>query len=265
MKIIKMLSAVFLSGLFLWSCSDKDGTSRLRIVMVDAPADYDEVNVEIEDILVHTDSNAEDGEDGWESVITEESKGQHNLLELTNGNEVLLADTEFPTGRLSQIRLVLGDDNNLVLDGEKIALTTPSAQQSGLKLKVNQDLQEEFTYNFTLDFDAAKSIVQTGASDKYILKPVIRCLADENSGAIKGSLALIGEKALVTAINGEEEFTTYTDETGAFLLKALSPGTYQLTFDFPENNVENDGTIEEVEVKVGEISDIGAQSFAFEQ
>lgn len=264
MRVIKTMITLLSTGFFLLSCSDKDGTSRLRIVMVDAPADYDEVNVEVEDILVHVDNDAEEGDEGWESVITDESKGIHNLLDLTNGKEVLLADTEFPTGRLSQIRLVLGDENSLVQDGKIFTLTTPSAQQSGLKLQVNQDLREAFTYNFTLDFDAAKSVVQTGASGKYILKPVIRCLAEENSGAIKGSIALIGDKVLVTAKKDTQEYTTYTDQNGAFLLKALPAGTYKLSFDFPED--ELDGTIEEeIEVRTGEVTDIGAQSFAFQQ
>ena len=267
MNRIKFVPSLMLSAvLFLSACNDKDGgTAKLRITMVDAPAAaYDEVNVEVMDILVHTSTDAKEGDNGWRSVITEESKGTtYNLLSLVNGEEALLADTEFPTGKLSQIRLVLGENNSLKIGDEVFPLTTPSAQQSGLKLQVNENLKEEFTYNFVLDFDAAASIVATGSADKFNLKPVIRCSAVENSGAIEGIIALLGQKAMITATSGDFTYTSYTDEEGGFLIKGVKPGTYQLTVDFPEN--ETDEEVEAIEVKAGEITKLGALSFAISQ
>jgi hypothetical protein len=264
---IKFISGLILSiSLLILGCNDQDsGSAKLRITMVDAPAAaYDEVNVEVMDILVHTSTEAKEEDNGWRSVITEESKGTiYNLLSLVNGEEALLADTEFPTGKLSQIRLVLGENNSLKIGDEVFPLTTPSAQQSGLKLQVNEDLREEFTYNFILDFDAAASIVATGAAGKFNLKPVIRCTAEENSGAIEGIIALLGQKAMITATSGEFSYTSYTDEEGGFLIKGVKPGTYQLTVDFPEN--ETDEEVEEIEVKAGEITKLGALSFAVSQ
>jgi hypothetical protein len=255
------ISAFAASTILFSSCSNDESMSRIRIVMVDAPADYQEVNVEVEDILIHTETEAGEAADGWVSVITAESKGKiYNLLDLVNGEEALLADTEFPTGKLSQIRLVLGDDNTLKINDQIIPLSTPSAQQSGLKLQVNQNLQEEFTYNFILDFDAAQSVVATGAANKYNLKPVIKCSAEENSGAIEGIVALIGEKAYITAIQGDNIYSTYTDESGGFMLKGVAPGVYQIKVDFPENDI--DEAIEAVEVEIGEITELGAISFA---
>lgn len=264
MNTLKFLLTIVLLSFLLFGCNNDDETSRLRIMMVDAPADYQEVNIEIKDILVHTSSIAEDNEEGWVSVITDDSRDKiYNLLDLVNGEYALLADTEFPAGKLSQIRLVLGEQNTLKFDNELIPLETPSAQQSGLKLNLKQELSNAFTYNIILDFDAAQSIVNTGSSDKYILKPVIRCKAEENSGAIKGAVALVGNKALVTATNGEVQFNSYTDENGAFLIKGVDPGTYQLSFEFPE--LANKETVEDVTVEVGKINDIGALSFAILQ
>jgi hypothetical protein len=49
--------------------------------------------------------------------------------------------------------LLLGDDKNTVVVGDKTYdLKTPSAQQSGLKLKINQTLVA-VTYEFIFDFD----------------------------------------------------------------------------------------------------------------
>lgn len=264
---IKLISSLMLAVCCIMSaCSDKNGgTAKLRITLVDAPAaTYDEVNVEVMDIMVHTSTEAKESDNGWRSVITEESKGTtYNLLSLVNGEEALLADTEFPTGKLSQIRLVLGENNSLKIGDEIFPLTTPSAQQSGLKLQVNENLREEFTYNFILDFDAAASIVASGSADKFILKPVIRCSAEENSGAIEGMIVLLGQKAMITATSGDFTYTSYTDDAGGFLIKGVKPGTYQLTIDFPENDTDEE--VETVEVKAGEITKLGALSFAISQ
>jgi hypothetical protein len=54
-----------------------------------------------------------------------------------------------------------------------LSIEYPSAEQSGLKLQVNQTLQEGIMYHVLLDFDANKSIVKLG-NGGYKLKPVIR-------------------------------------------------------------------------------------------
>jgi hypothetical protein len=73
----------------------------------------------------------------------------YNLLDLTAGVNVLLADNLVPSGKLGQIRLLLGDKNTVVV-GIRPILKTPSAQQSGLKLKINQTLVAGATYEFML-------------------------------------------------------------------------------------------------------------------
>jgi hypothetical protein len=54
-----------------------------------------------------------------------------------------------------------------------VALTTPSADQSGLKLNTDMDVTGSQTADFVIDFDACKSIVSAGGSGKYLLKPVL--------------------------------------------------------------------------------------------
>jgi hypothetical protein len=50
-------------------------------------------------------------------------------LDLTGVN-VLLADNLVPSGKLGQIRLLLGDKNTVVVGDKTYDLKTPSAQQS---------------------------------------------------------------------------------------------------------------------------------------
>ena len=66
-----------------------------------------------------------------------------------------------------------------------IPLTTPSAQQSGLKLNAKPfDVAEGQTVELVLDFDAARSVVRAGNSGKYLLKPVITVIAVLDAGHI---------------------------------------------------------------------------------
>jgi hypothetical protein len=53
------------------------------------------------------------------------------LLKLSSGQEVNLADTEIPAGtKIHQLRLILGDDNTVNIDGtpQALELETPVAQ-----------------------------------------------------------------------------------------------------------------------------------------
>ena len=57
--------------------------------------------------------------------------------------------------------------------GTETALTTPSGQQSGLKMNVDIDVAADKVADVVLDFDACKSVVKRGNSGQYNLKPVI--------------------------------------------------------------------------------------------
>src|SRR3546814_20987710 len=110
----------------------------------------------------------------------------YNLLELVDGHDTLLVDAMIPSGKIHQLRLVLGDENWMTINGEDHALKTPSAQQSGLKLNINADVVPGIIYGLVLYFDVAKSIVEAGNSGKYILKPVIRTFLEDRKSDGKG-------------------------------------------------------------------------------
>jgi hypothetical protein len=62
--------------------------------------------------------------------------------------DTLLGDIELPAGKVSQLRLILGSNNSIKVAGQVLLLplTTPSAQQSGLKVQIHTDLKEGITY-----------------------------------------------------------------------------------------------------------------------
>src|SRR6478609_291988 len=185
------------------------------------------------------------------------NKCVYDILKLTNGLDTLVGKMELPAGRVSQVRIILGPNISLKSDGLTIALSTPSAQQSGLKLQVNADLQEGITYKLLLDFDAARSIVKAGASGKYNLKPVIRTIVEAQTGAIKGVVTPIEASPAVYAIIGTDIVgTAFADQTtGGFVIKGLNEGSYKVMFE-PKTGYKRDST-ENVAVTKGTVTDLG--------
>ena len=238
------------------SCSSNNTqTATLQVRLTDAPGDYQEVNVDIQDVQVNADAG--NSNSGWISVLDPKNKGIYNLLKFTNRLDTLLGSVGLPAGRVSQIRLVLGSNNTIKIGDQSIDLSTPSAQQSGLKILVNTDLKAGVTYTITLDFDAAQSIVQTG-NTTYILKPVIRSIVEAQSGAIKGMVDPAASTPAVYAMNGTTIVeTTYADQTtGKFLIKGLAAGSYTISFA-PNSSYNPPINVDNASVTVGNVTDIG--------
>ena len=228
-KFTGLLMALVAVTMF-FSCSKDDPSSdqnaKLKISMTDAPGDYEAVFVHVTDVKIKSDAAAD--EEGWVS-LSNVQPGVYDLLKLTGGVTQLLADAEVPAGFLGQIRLILGNDNSVVINGESQALATPSAQQSGLKLQVNQELEAGVAYEYLLDFDVDKSIVSAGGSGGFNLKPVIRLSAKEGSGTISGEVQPSSFQSEVTATNASHSISAHTAADGKFSLNGVPAGTYQVT------------------------------------
>lgn len=266
MKNLKRLNLFILSLLLLtfYNCANdstgsinqNDGSTHISIKLVDGPGNYDKVFVDVVDILIKMNDNSE-GDNGWESVNA--TPGVYDLLELTGGqNAVLVDDYEVLAGELSQMRLILGDNNYVVKDGVEYDLKTPSAQQSGLKLKINQVLEAGYLYSFVLDFNVDKSIVDAGNSDNIILKPVINASLEAASGIIKGIISPSDFQTEVSVMVNGESITSYanTENGGAFMLYGAPAGTYDLTIT-PDPSTNYIGQVISVDVVNGQITDVG--------
>lgn len=241
-------------SIFLMACSDSndDKTAILHVRLTDAPADFQEVNIDIQSVQIHNDLG--DQNSGWKTLSILEA-GVYNLLELTNGLDTLLATEELPVGKISQIRLILGNDNTVMVGGELFPLSTPSAQQSGLKLNVNAQLKAGIMYTILLDFDAALSVVEKG-DGTYSLKPVIRAISEATSGAIEGTVTPLLAAPAIYVINGSDTVATaYSDLLGNFMLRGVAAGTYKVSFDPREGYTPL--LIEGVIVTVGDVTNMG--------
>ena len=228
----------FLASALLAACGGGGGGPQpqgtLSLAMTDAPSCYKEVWVTVEKVRVHKGSGTvADGQTGWEEIVPASGPVRVNLLNLTNGDLAALGEGLVDAGTYHNLRLVLsgaaGANEVVLLDNSRHELKTPSAQQSGLKIKTSFTVAENSTTEMVLDFDACKSVVKAGASGQYILKPVVR-LGEKVAGSIEGTLdtSLDESKTSVTAyLNGEAVRATVPDATtGQFKLAYLMPGTY---------------------------------------
>jgi hypothetical protein len=158
-----------------FGCNKDKDTGTLSVYLIDAPAAYEKVLVDVQGLKINVSDT--DDEDGWQDLELN-TTGQIDLLSLTDGNSIWLTDEKLPVGNIAQMRLLLGSNNQIVVNGETHELETPSAQQSGLKFKINATIEEDKTYVLYIDFDAEKSIAEKG-NGTYSLKPVITVKTEE--------------------------------------------------------------------------------------
>jgi len=178
--LIAILITLLSSTIILSSCSNDDeqdnnpapGTADFNVSLksTTTKGTYDAINIDVQKVSIHTSSDSTESS-GWYELET--NLGIYDLLDYDSGNDTLLAfDSLLKVQTVSQIRLVLGDNNTIVEDGDTFDLETPSAQTSGLKVQVHAALEPDISYKVILNFDANNSIVETG-NGKYKLKPVI--------------------------------------------------------------------------------------------
>lgn len=255
MKNLSLLLTFVILGFLMNSCNTDNGKSEYpyAVRLTDAPGPYEAVNVDIQGVEIT-------GE-GGENVILDINPGIYNLLDFTNGTDTLIASGTLEFSKVEQIRLILGPNNTVVDNDGEHPLSTPSAEQSGLKLQVHQSLNEGILYSVVLDFDANKSIVKLG-NGGFKLKPVIRTIEEAISGTIKGDITPVGTLAAVEAVNTDtsDSYSTNVNEEGKFMILGLPAGTYKVIIT-PDDPFLPE-TIENIIVEVEKVTDIGTTALS---
>jgi hypothetical protein len=230
-KTLIALSILTLSLTVFFACSKHESSNensskaQLQVYLTDDPANYDQVVIDVQDIKINYSN---DSLNGWQS-LSQVNRGSYDVLKLANDHDTILGNADLNSGKIEQIRLVLGTNNYVKIGGQTYTLETPSAQQSGLKLNIHQDVNAGLLYKLLLDFDAARSIVKTG-NGKYILKPVIRTTLQSIGGSMKGYVLPNTFTTSVFAIQGTDTIAGTTTVSGAYLIKGLNAGSYTVSF-----------------------------------
>jgi hypothetical protein len=248
-----LLNVVLLVGVF--SCSDDKSSSPpvgnpvFSVKLVDTPSAYDAVNVEITGMEANTGS-------GWITLALDNT-GIYNLLSFTNGNSLALINYKVMTPcTISEVRLILGTNNTVVVNGQSFELKTPSGTTSGYKVKMHsQTLVPGGVYVLVLDFNAEKSVHETG-NGKYMLQPVVTGYFENTIGSISGMIIPTSGAYYVEATNATDTSGTFINPaTGQFLLPRVIEGTYNVKF-FP-NSGYSEKIVPNVVVVVGEETEMG--------
>ncbi|MGO4379271.1 DUF4382 domain-containing protein [Pseudoduganella sp. RAF19] len=208
----------------------------VSVSLTDAPAcGFDAVNVTVSKVRINQSSSASDTDSGWTDITLSPAK-KINLLNLNNGALEALGTASLGAGHYSQLRLVLdgGANSNTVIktgSANEIALDTPSALQSGIKLVNEFDVAAGQRVDLVLDFDACKSIVSKGNSGNYSLKPVVKVVPTALNGisGFVATAALASHVAVSAQQNGAiVASTTPNPTTGEFDLTRLPAGNYDV-------------------------------------
>jgi hypothetical protein len=250
MKIKMILSLII--GLLSFACTKQPPVvnSSISIRLTDAPAGYDEIWIDISsiDILYSNDKV----NSNWMTFKTY-NNGLFNLLNYKNGKDTLLASSDIVDGNISQIRLVLNDNNSVVILGHTYNLVTPSALTSGIKVIFQDKIEFGSKVQIILDFDAENSIVNTG-SGKYQLKPVIRAYTKETTGSLKGIVNPKESSPSVSIKSGSVDLSTTADSNGYFYIGGIPEGIYTVNFT-PVRPFINKSI--DISIMVGQCTDSG--------
>lgn len=228
--------------------SSDQGTMDVR--MTDGIGFYDKVYIDVQGIKVNMEGR------GWVDV-TPTRKGIYNVLDFNNGIDTLIASSNIPVGNVTEVRLILGPNNSVVINGTMWPMDAPSAEESGLKIKIDQKVTADARCTVWLDFNVHKSIVAKG-NGGFSLKPVIRCFIHSFTGSIVGdvnpdNVAYFAYAVPVTNVN--DTFMTFLRSDGTFKLWGLLPRKYNVGLMTKEK--ANLKTINDVSVSMGQETNLG--------
>ncbi len=254
MRFIRLLLLLALSFSFITGCSDNDKSTSpgdstmgtLKLLLTDAPGTFDEVNITFSEISANF-------EDEW--IIISGDDKSFDLLTLTNGVTALLGEKVLDAGQYGQIRLKI-TEADVVVDGTSFPLDIPSSTKSGLKLGGGFVIEPAIEISLIIDFDASRSIHTIGHKEEYKMRPVIRLIAQAESGGITGKVTNPQDVPTAYAIAGTDTVTSslVDVENGSFTLGFLPANTYTVavadTLGLTNSNPE-------VMVVVGEINELG--------
>lgn len=236
-----------------YSCNKDDDSNTpqpasLKIMLTDAPAAYDAVNIDIQSVGVEVSGT-------WYEFNLQ-VPGIYDLIQLSNGTVALLVQSaSVPAGTITQMRLHLGDSNSIVVDGVKHDLKTPSGQSSGYKVKMTASILAGATYQVLIDFDASRSIVEQG-NGNYLLKPVVYGHLMTDIGQIDGTVIPAAGGSVAMAYNATDTMSVFINQvTGYFLINSLAPGNYSVNITAVPPY--NDTTFLNVPVTAGYLTPLG--------
>jgi hypothetical protein len=260
---LRFVGAIGASALLLAACGGGSagstpstvsgaGTSTLSASLIDGPfrtsgGTVSAVNIALEKVEAIGTSG------GVQTIATFSPSEPINLLNYQT-TALSLGSAPIPAGTYQQLRFVLDTSNpnntSVVVNGTTYPLSIPSATgvgfggststdsgdgpgTAGIKVNVSFTAQAGSTYGFLIDFNAAESIIQSGSSGQWLMKPVLVATAQATSGSLSGTVkdnagTAVSNAEVLAEQNGTAINSGVTDTNGNFQINALPAGSYTL-------------------------------------
>ncbi len=161
-----------LTTLLFTSCKKAPiGSVTVTIHDSGAPVAYDEVVIDIRRVEVkfaNANTNNEFGK-----YFLDAHNQQFDIASLSDSEDAEIANKKrMPTGALSEMRIVAGDENYIKINGVKYDLVVSNAPNSGLTIPLDDvGIYDGQQAEIVLNIDVAGSVQQNGGS--YTLNPLI--------------------------------------------------------------------------------------------
>jgi hypothetical protein len=243
------------------------GQSQVSVYMMDGPADYTKVLIDIRQVAVEIDTaskqNDSDHDDQWDdnycgehrtkensSVIWDTlsiTPGVYDLLQLRNGADTLLASGLYASGKILKIKVTLGSDNTIYTDSSThypLEVFGPSPAFTINVSRTNVQNVSNNEFKVWLDFNLGRSIFFW--SGTFYLKPYFVVFNDMVSAKVQGTVLPPGAGALVTGISGTDTIYAVPFGNGQYQFRGVPAGTW--SFNFKGSHGYQDTTITNVAV-----------------
>jgi Domain of unknown function (DUF4382) len=251
--------------------------NQFAIRLTDDPSFFDSVVINLQGIAVKIDTAASMADStnhhprffNWNACFNDQPDsnaiwdtissfmpGMYNLSDLSNGVDTLLTSDLIPKGNILAIRVTLGTGSYLVKDSVKYPLNLWNGDANVYIRVYGDQLQKLSTGNYRLwlDFDAGRSVLMVRAGEFYI-KPYIRAFVVSNEGSVVGTALPHAAYPVISLYNSMDTLYALPRGDGYFMIPGVDPGTYSVFIN--ASNGYNDTTINNVQVTIGQQTDIG--------
>lgn len=181
------------------------------------------------------DHHGHDNYGQWDTLNI--NPGVYDLLRLRNGVDTLLGTGFVWNGRISKVRLTLGNNNSVWTDSTHSQPLGFCNGRPYVYVKINSNTIDTIPGGgivLHLDFDVKKSINRRNGN--YCLRPHIRSYSHHHNGEIEGEVRPRAANAQIMVYNASD--TLYAipdydddDEEGEFKIRGVRPGTYSVLYD----------------------------------
>lgn len=159
-------------------------SSKFSMYLTDSQSNYQAVWINIQQIFIYV-ANDTLRQSGWIEVPMTR-QGSYNLFNFQDGRDTLIAQADIPPGIISQIRLILGNNNSLILNnGAVVPLQAGYSLSNGIQLNIQEILRAGVPFSLDMDFNTAGSITGPNAAGQYILQPAISAFPRSSVHSVK--------------------------------------------------------------------------------